>query len=579
VVAPRGARRTRALALVLATAVAATLVGATVGAAPVAGAPADDPVPTPLLTAPPAGLRGHALWDSYVDLAPFGYEDQELLVSGTATDGSGATAPYTTRIIVNRPTDPSRFNGVVLLDWVNVTAQFENAVDTMLARPMLLREGFAFVHVSVQEAGICCLPGLTPKLWDPVRYAALSHPGDEFAFDLLTQVAQAFRGPPAPGGLDPMGDVGVARVEHVLAAGQSQSGIRLHTYVDRWLPAHPSAVGVIDGFLVHGDVGQPRTFQQQPPVPVLKLESDFEAVGDGVDPDDLGPNLRLWEVAGTSHSDLFIGYQSVYGHGPRVMAGAPRMGAATYAGLLEAAGQYGEQPTPLHAACVLAGATMPMRYATSAALHHLARWVDGGPAPASGPRFRIVGGTLARDPDGNTLGGIRLPPIDVPVASYGSTSCALGGLTFPFSDAQLAQRYGSHGAYLARMAERTDAAVAAGWLLPEDATDLMARACAARNRFPASAEPCPPYTPPAFSTLSATAGTPTASEAPLEAEPTGDGSTQDSAPGPSTRASTRTHLPATGSSGPAPAAALLAAAVAVTLLHLHRAGARRFDQA
>ena len=37
--------------------------------------------------------------------------------------------------------------------------------------------------------------------------------------------------------------------------------------------------------------------------------------------------------------------------------------------------QYGEQLTPLHTACVVAGATMPMRYTTSAALHHLARWV------------------------------------------------------------------------------------------------------------------------------------------------------------------------------------------------------------
>jgi hypothetical protein len=34
------------------------------------------------------------------------------------------------------------------------------------------------------------------------------------------------------------------------------------------------------------------------------------------------------------------------------------------------------------------------------------------------------------------------------------------------------------------MVTATDASVAAGFLLPEDATDLLARACAARNRWP-----------------------------------------------------------------------------------------------
>jgi LPXTG-motif cell wall-anchored protein len=257
--------------------------------------------------------------------------------------------------------------------------------------------------------------------------------------------------------------------------------------------------------------------------------------------------VRLWEVAGTSHSDLFIGYQSVFGHGPRAVTRAPRMGPDAYASLLQAAGQYGEQRTPLHTACILAGSTMPMRYATSAALHHLARWAAGGPAPAHGPRFRFTGGALARDPDGNTLGGIRLPPIDVPVASYASTTCALGGLTFPFSDLQLAQRYGSHVRYLALLAERTDAAVAAGWLLPEDAQDLMARACAARNRFPAPAAPCPPYTPPPFFQPLAAPVAPTGS-APPTTTPPDDATTTTEAAATSRPAPRRGRLPATGGS-------------------------------
>src|SRR5207247_2641776 len=79
------------------------------------------------------------------------YAQAEYFVSGTANDAStGQSAPYTTRIIVTRPADPKRFNGTVLLDWVNVTAQFENAVDTLEAHRTLTREGFAVVHASVQ---------------------------------------------------------------------------------------------------------------------------------------------------------------------------------------------------------------------------------------------------------------------------------------------------------------------------------------------------------------------------------------------------------------------------------------------
>src|SRR5438067_13658443 len=102
--------------------------------------------------------------------------------------------------MLSRPVDPTKFNGTVLLDWVNVTAQFENAVDTVEASSSLLREGFAVVWVSAQAAGLCCTP-LTPEVWDPVRYGSLHHPGDDYAADMFSQVAKAMRtrhGPAKP---------------------------------------------------------------------------------------------------------------------------------------------------------------------------------------------------------------------------------------------------------------------------------------------------------------------------------------------------------------------------------------------
>src|SRR5689334_12020109 len=50
------------------------------------------------------GIHGHALWDSWFDLDPLGYLDEEYFVSGTAKiQPDGAEAPYVTRILVTRP--------------------------------------------------------------------------------------------------------------------------------------------------------------------------------------------------------------------------------------------------------------------------------------------------------------------------------------------------------------------------------------------------------------------------------------------------------------------------------------------
>jgi alpha/beta hydrolase family protein len=440
---------------------AATLAG------PVAGRAA---VADPKITGPigDAGIHHHALWDSWFRLADIGYTDAEYFVKGVARSLDGSTtAPYTTRIIVTRPLSAAKFNGSVLLDWTNVTAQFENAVDSLEAQQMLFREGFAFVHVSAQAAGICCTP-LTPKVWDPVRYKKLSHPGDDYAYDIFSQVAKGVR---SPVGIDPMAGLDVQRV---LAAGQSQSAGKLYTYVTQVQPT----AGVIDGFLIHG--GGSKTFTSPPTAPVLHLLSDQEA--NTTSPNQT-TNYRLWEIAGTAHSDFWLGYHQVFGQGPRSLADAPQKPAGAWKINNRIAGNYGERPHPMLATCVLAGATMPMHYATSTAIYRLDQWVRAGVAPPNGPRFAFNGSSLARDADQNALGGIRLPPIDVPVASYISTACPLGGITVPFSDVELRLRYATHKIYYKKMKAATDASVAAGWLLPKDGADLMRRVCLAAYRW------------------------------------------------------------------------------------------------
>lgn len=429
-------------------------------------------IPNPTLSDPPAGLRGHALWDSWWDLSEVGYEEREFFVAGTAFNTARTqSAPYTTRIIVTRPEDPERFNGGVLLDWTNVTAQFENAVDTLTARQYLIREGWAYVHVSAQAAGICCAGPFTPKVWDPVRYEALNHPGDTYSFNMFSQIAQAIA---SPSEIDPLDGLPGPRL--LIAVGQSQSAGRLDTYVRDEQPQ----AGIIDGFLIHGG-GSKNHGDAGPAAPVLHLLSDAEA---NPSMPSTSTNYRLWEMAGAAHSDFWIGYAQVFGQGVRWSTGVKRTKADADA-LDQVAGNYGEQPHPLHAACVVAGAAYPTRYVTNAALDALLAWVDPSEPvePPMAPRYQFSGSTLARDEHGNALGGIRLPPVDVPVARYVSTSCGLGGHTVPFTEVQLRQLYPTHADYYAATVAKTDEAVAGGFLLPEDAADLLARACAAKNRW------------------------------------------------------------------------------------------------
>lgn len=462
---------------------AAPTAAATAAATPGADRAAAALPPRPATSRPPAGVHGHPLWDSWHTLKPFGYRQQELLVSGTARAEDGTTAPYTTRVVVFRPKEEADFNGTVLLDWVNVTAQFENPVDILEARELLLREGYAFVHVSAQAAGLCCTP-LTPKVWDPQRYAAISHPGDAYAGDMFAQVARLFRDGPATGP-DPMAGL---RVRRVLASGQSQSANQLHDFVTA-----RQGAGVIDGFLIHGEGA--KTFDVDLDVPVLHLLSDREA--DPAPPGD-DPNYSLWEVAATAHSDYFIGYQQVHGSGRRV-ADQPALDREGYDDLIHAAGNYGQDPAPLQTTCTVAGATMPMHYATSSALFQLDRWVRTGERPRTQPRYAFDDtGSLARDEHGNTRGGIRLPPVEVPVATYVSTSCNLGGITIPFTDPQVQSLYPTFAGYQRRMRAATDRAVRQGWLLRADARDQMRRVCVVRGRYAAPQAPCAAYDPPRY---------------------------------------------------------------------------------
>ena len=151
----------------------------------------------------------------------------------------------------------------------------------------------------------------------------------------------------------------------------------------------------------------------------------------------------MWETAGTAHADEYL-----VGKGFALCAGGINDG--------------------------------PQHYIVNAGLAALLRWVDGGAPPPQGDQIEIEGTTVQRDELGLALGGIRTPPVDVPVSTLTgapgpnpSTICLLLGSSKPFSAARLGELYSSRAEYLEKYEADTDATIKAGFALREDRAALL----------------------------------------------------------------------------------------------------------
>jgi Alpha/beta hydrolase domain len=420
---------------------------------------------------------------------PEGWVEEELRLSGSATtyttegelppDGRFAldTAfeePFATRVVVRRPPEPD-FNGTVLVEWLNVSGGFDAHPDYTYLADEILRGGYAWVGVSAQYIGIEGGPvavstpvsaaagaGKGLRAMDPERYDDLHHPGDAFAYDIYTQAAAAARSGELLGDLEP---------ERVLAVGESQSGFALTTYANGVQPL----TDTFDGFLIHSrggataplgvfdkgvDIastlgGPPTLVRDDLEVPVLTLESESDVVGilnylPARQPD--SDTFRLWEVAGTAHADRF------------------------------ALGPLSDQ-----LGCPLPVNNGPQHLVAKAALRALDLWVRDGTPPPEAARLAVKDGAYVRDPDGNVRDGIRTPLVDVPVdtlsgdpAPDGPLHCLLFGSTTPLPDTRVAELHGDRAAYLDAFEASADAAVDAGFVLPEDREALLSYAQPAR---------------------------------------------------------------------------------------------------
>lgn len=87
------------------------------------------------------------------------------------------------------------------------------------------------------------------------------------------------------------------------------------------------------------------------------------------------------------------------------------------------------------------------------------------------------------DPQGNVIGGVRTPAVDVPVSTLSgaappgaSVICSLFGSTVPFTPQMLVSLYGTKAHYLSKFTAELDRAIAQGYLLASERSALLAQA-------------------------------------------------------------------------------------------------------
>ena len=433
-------------------------------------------VPTPTVTGPlpsdPPGTpgRNYPFFSTDMVLSDFGYVEQEFFFDGTASrynapapsGGIGNNAasaptaeivatgiPYRSRMLVRRPADPSLFNGVVVVEWLNVTNGYDTDVHWLYQKEFFLRAGYAWVGVSAQNAGLSNQPnGL--KNWSPSRYSTLNVnangtlTGDVLSYDIYSQAAQAIRSVPAV--------MGALPVQMVIAIGQSQSAGRLGIYLNAVHvrdPIYDGAVLASGGQIIRNDLT----------IPVIKLLTETEFAMNNVSeipvlqPDT--DKIRVWPVAGSSHSEQ-------------------------YSLLSRAAFLKRDLNLQAVDACATpARSRVANRFVYNAAVDAIVQLNRTGKAPAHAPPVAVVNvspPSIARDEFGNGIGGIRLAEMEVPIAHEGGETCGLGGTHVPFATDVLNALYRNHGAYVSQVAHAATASVAAGFVLPEDAQKTIDKA-------------------------------------------------------------------------------------------------------
>lgn len=442
------------------------------------------------------------------DLSKVGYVEEEFIVSGNANvydwaaDGAlnvkTPNAPYGTRVLVRRPSNPARFSGTVIVELLFPARRFDWSMMWGFSHDYIIDHGDAWAGISLPAVA----DGL--KKFNPTRYAAVSFanptPGapcgnnpapateEGLRWDMISQVGALLKSN-APG--RPLAG---SRVQNLFLTTQ---GADVATYANAIHANLENGKPVYDGYLLKAGFNMTRISQcaAAPPAndprqmiknvgaPVIAVAAQGEIIGGTyasrrADSDEANDRFRLYEVAAAGHIDkwAYLGF-------PQQQDQVASVGNAQ-----------GTVDWPFTAKCDPEIPLMDpslISYVFNSAFSNLDQWVrKGTPAPRA-PRVELKdAGTpqasVVVDKLGHGLGGARTPQIDVPDAAYftsspGPGTCREMGHKTPYDAAKITELYGNRKGYTAKFAEAVDRMVKERWLTEGDAKRLKQTSAASSN--------------------------------------------------------------------------------------------------
>jgi hypothetical protein len=385
--------------------------------------------------------------------AKFNYEAKEYFISGTTSGGM----PYKTRIVIRKPKDNTKFNGLILAESMHPSGN-----------PWV----FHFTQTYAMTTGVIGLEILTSTpaglaAANAARYKDLAVPNGA-ANDILAQVGALLKSDHKDNPLGGLAVTGMVVRKMILAGSSASAGVAQAYLVNAHMAQRLADMKpVYDGFMPTSANGQMPALDV-PTILVPTMRETFNGSGT-TQPDN--DKLRVYEFAGMAHIDSRV-----------------------------AGGYY---PDP----CKYPISRYPMGAEMAVALDKLFAWVDKGIAPPHADRFyvdfnpdnkpkldRDKGSLLALDEFGNVKGGIRNTYVDVPVKSFhvpnegadprisnpnhfiaarringadpDAQLCGLGNFETALPKDQLKKLYKNPKDYYNKVAQRYDELVKAGWALP-----------------------------------------------------------------------------------------------------------------
>ncbi len=444
------------------------------------------------------------------DLKSVNYLEEEYFVSGKANvygyDTAGKVvvkspdAPYTTRIHIRRPLDKSKFSGNVVFELNNPTAMYDMNLQWMFCKDFFLENGDIWVGITVKPVSINAL-----KKFNPDRYASLSMdnplPPDQrceikpsflndttpetengLVWDMVSQVGALLKGKAES---NPIRDY---NVEYLFATGYSQTGGYLTTYINliHLLDTAKLANGkpIFDGYMIgDGDAfmvpinqcadalppGETSVVIKPSGIPVISVVTqgvlNSTIIARRPDSDAPEDRYRRYEIPGSAHVNQYC-----RDNGPSD-ADVQKAGSSPSSSNCEGVTEFGVTD-------------FPIEFFMNSAFQNLYAWVRGGAIP---PKVEPIitekvpdknDIIIKLDENGNALGGVRHPYVEVPVATYYGNSkpkdeasaffCTLAGYKVPFDAQKIKALYPAKEDYLKKVYDVTDKLVVERFLTESD---------------------------------------------------------------------------------------------------------------